>query len=840
MFLYRHQTLFLLSLVMFWGLQLTCDTARAQLDTDLSRGKGLVLQSSGVLSPEDKAFLVAKKQITMCVDPDWMPLESIENGRHMGMSADYLAVIEKKIGIPIVLIPSRNWTESMEFAKARKCDIFSLAMPTPERRKYMDFSIPYLSFPLVLVTQNDQRFIADLSSLRDEVLGVVKGYAFGELLRSKYPEMHIDDVASVSEGLKQVNRGKIYGFIGTLATASYAIQHGFPDELKIVGKFDERWELGVATRNDQPQLLEIFNKIIKGIDHRQQQQILNRWISVTYEKRFNYTWFWRILLVVLAAMLFLIYRYYTLGKYTQKLELQNDEIQRQAELLQETEKRLLLTQYAVDSCIYPILWIRNDPDPEKSRIIHANRAATEILGYTQEELLCLGMDAIHINLTPQEWKEIDTSRPKQTCHRRKDGTVFSVELYLSTFEYHDTSYSFAFFTDISKQKKMEEELHRSMKLEAVGMMAAGVAHDLNNILSGVVSYPELLLLGLPKESEFRKPLEMIHDSGKRAAEVVADMLTVTRGAAAVKEPANLNTLIVSYFESPEYQDLARHHAGVQYQQDLASDLLNIACSTVHIKKCIMNLVANAVEALGGQGEVSVSTRNFYMEKSPADNQFMKRGEYVELVVADTGKGIAPTDLEHIFDPFYTKKAMGRSGTGLGLTVVLNTVQDHDGGISVDSDEGGSSFTLYFPAIREGVLEITTNQDLDGLMGEGERILIVDDEEQQRDIASQMLRALQYDVSMVQSGEEALEYLLNHQVDLLLLDMIMHPGINGCETYGRAIDVQPALKAIIVSGFSESEDVTRAQELGAGQLVCKPYSLAEIGYAVKLELAKKAG
>ena len=208
---------------------------------------------------EEKSYLRTKKEIAMCVDPDWMPLEKIEKGQHVGMSADYFSLIEKKIGIPVVLVETKNWTESIEYAKARKCDIFSLAMATPERLTYMDFTHPYLSIPLVLATKNDEIFIADLSSVKDEVLGVVKGYAFGELLRNKYPEMQIVDVPSVDEGLRLVNQGEIYGFIGTLATLSSSIQKGFSDELKIIGKFDERWELGVATRNDQPILCSIFN-----------------------------------------------------------------------------------------------------------------------------------------------------------------------------------------------------------------------------------------------------------------------------------------------------------------------------------------------------------------------------------------------------------------------------------------------------------------------------------------------------------------------------------------------------------------------------------------------------
>jgi PAS domain S-box-containing protein len=818
------------------GMFSTAESALAGKAGDDTNPYEMATGLVSLFTEEEQNFLAAQKKITMCVDPDWMPLEKIEKGQHVGMSADYFALIEEKIGLPIVLVPTRNWSESIEFAKARKCDIFSLAMATPERRTYMHFTDPYLSFPLVLATQNDQRFIDDLTSVQDKLLGVVKGYAFGELLRSKYPKMQIVDVASVNEGLKLVAQNKIYGFIGTLATVSSTIQKGFSDELKIVGKFDERWELGVATRNDQPQLLHVFNKAINTIDKAEHQQILNRWISVKYVKSTDYTYVWRILPFVIAGILFLLSRYYTLGKYNKRLKKQNRQILRQAELLKETEKKLLLTQYAVDSCAYPIIWTKNASVLKDTRIIHANKAAATILGYSQQELLSLGIQDIDVNITEDNWLPVKNTYSKQTTHRRKDGSVFPVELYRSCFEYQGQSYCFAFFTDISKQKKMEVELHRSLKMEAVGMMAGGVAHDLNNILSGIVSYPELLLMNLPKDSNLRKPLQLIEDSGKRAAEVVADMLTVARGAAVVREPANLNILIDAYFDSPEYQKLYNHHERVVCKRELAPNLFNIVCSAVHIRKCIMNLVVNAMESLDDHGVITVSTRNVYIDQSVAKNQYMEKGEYVHLVIADTGKGIAEKDLSHIFEPFYTKKAMGKSGTGLGLAIVWNSVQDHDGVITVESDEQGTAFSLYFPATRDDLVEQIENMNLDELMGNGEHILIIDDEVQQIDIASQMLSALGYRISTVNSGEEATKYLKEHRVDLLLLDMIMGAGINGRQTFEQAIGLQAGVKAIVVSGFSENDEVRRAQELGAGQLIRKPYSLNQIGRAVKQELA----
>lgn len=837
LFLYRKfcNLYLLFFLISVFGVFLSAEAAITRDAGDTTIQKNMPTDHDGMFTEEEKSFLATKKQITMCVDPDWMPLEKIENGQHVGMSADYFALIEKKLGVPVVLITTQNWSESIEYAKARKCDIFSLAMATPERLTYMDFTDPYLSIPLVLATRSTEMFIADLTSVKEELLGVVKGYAFGELLRSKYPEMQIVDVASVDEGLRHVGQGKIYGFIGTLATVSSTIQKGFSDELKIVGKFDERWELGIATRNDEPLLLSIFNKVINSLDKREHQQILNRWISVKYEKSFDYRLFWRVFSFIGVGMLFLLFRYYTLGRYNRELKEQNREILRQGELLRKTEEKLLLTQYAVDSCAYPIIWTKNAPLLDDTRIIHVNNAAANILGYSRAEILSLGIEDIDMNITEANWPPVKKSYSVRTKYRRKDKSIFPVELYLSYFEYHGQSYYFAFFTDISKQKNMEAQLHRSLKMEAVGTMAGGVAHDLNNILSGIVSYPELLLLKLPPESELRKPLQLIEDSGKRAAAVVADMLTVARGAAAVREPENLNTLIESYFESPEYKQLFSHHEGVVCERELAPDLLNISCSAVHIRKCIMNLVANAMESLGNTGVVKVSTCNVYVDKPVARKQYMEKGEYVKVIIADTGKGISANDLNHIFEPFYTKKDMGRSGTGLGLTVVWNSVQDHGGVITVESDSEGTSFSLYFPATRDNLLEQIENMDLDGLSGNGERILIVDDEPLQLDIAAQMLSALGYRIAMAGSGEEAIQYLTENRVELMLLDMIMEPGMNGYETFLQALEIQADLKAIVVSGFSENDEVHKAQALGAGVLVRKPYGMHRIGKAVKQAL-----
>ncbi len=795
--------------------------------------------SSLALTDEEQRFLEKKGQITMCVDPDWMPLEKIEDGKHVGMVSDYMTLFRRTISVPLVLVPTKTWVETVEYGKARKCDIFSLAMSTPERTHYMDFTRPYLRIPLVMAARMERPFIDDISVITDRRLGVVKGYAFRELLLKRYPKMQIVEVENVSKGLQQVAEGELYGFIGTLTTVGYSIQKSFPNELKVAGKFDERWELGVATRNDEPLLLSIFDKAIATIDREDSQRIFNRWISVKYVHGRDYKILWEVMIFVGIGLALLLYRNFTLRKYSRQLEKQNQQISQQSEQLQQTERQLLFTQYAVESCAFPILWVVNGKTLAETLIINANKASTDLLGYSHEELCELSIGDIDVELTEEAWGEwlVNTSDNRNSLsmrrtHRRKDGSTLPVDIFVSYFEYHGLEYQFFFFIDVSKEEAMQEKLHRSMKMEMIGVMAGGVAHDLNNILSGIVSYPELLLMKIPPDSDLRKPLEAIHDSGKRAADVVADLLTVARGVAAARKNANLNTLIQSYLNSPEYSQLHFRHQGVECILDFDAELLDISCSPVHVNKCLMNLITNATEAVGKKGHVWVTTRNYYIDQALEEPQAMEKGEYVVLSIVDDGPGIGEEDLKHIFEPFYSKKVMGKSGTGLGLTVVWNSVQDHGGTIFVESHKEKTVFTLYFPATRTRMTGKTEPVDIAGLQGNGEKILVVDDEEQQRDIAKKLLTHLGYQVDCVESGEKAVEYVRVNEPDLIVLDMIMEPGMNGRRTYEGINRIRSGQKAIVASGFSENEEVKKVQALGAKTFIKKPYTLRQIGLSVQ--------
>lgn len=391
--------------------------------------------------------------------------------------------------------------------------------------------------------------------------------------------------------------------------------------------------------------------------------------------------------------------------------------------------------------------------------------------------------------------------------------------------------------EVEERQRAEERLVRAEKLEMIGTLAGGVAHDLNNILSGIVSYPDLLLMKLDQNSPIYPPLRIIKESGEKAAAIVQDLLTLARRGVSVKEPVNLNTLVKDYLASPEFHLLQSHHPNIRVFADCAPDLFNILGSPVHLAKTIMNLVTNAAEAMEQGGEIRLRTENRYVDSSLRLYEKINQGEYVVLEVIDHGSGISPEDLDKIFAPFYTSKKMGKSGTGLGMAVVWGTVKDHDGSIDCDSTLGmGTTFSLYFPVTAQRHSPRLEERSLEMVRGRGEHILVVDDVDEQREIAASILSELGYQVTTVASGEEAVRLFAEQPFALVLLDMILGDGMDGLDTYRQLIRQVPGQPAIITSGFSETDRIVEAIRLGVGQYIKKPYMIAKLGQAIRDELS----
>lgn len=486
----------------------------------------------------------------------------------------------------------------------------------------------------------------------------------------------------------------------------------------------------------------------------------------------------------------------------------------------------------------------------RGNIIDCNETQEKLIGYTREQLT-----GTHTSEYFSEGSRISyLKKPSQSL---KDYQENEMELVSATGqiipiirkekaiidEEGNVIGAVVYNQDISARKKAEEErnklearLQRAQKMEALGTLAGGVAHDLNNILSGLVSYPELLLIQVSEDSPLRKSLETIQRSGEKASAIVQDLLTLARRGIVHTQIINLNDIIRDHFRSPEHEKLKLFHPHVEFRMSLDESLLNIMGSPVHLSKTIMNLIFNAAEATVEKGTVRIVTRNCYIDKPILGFDTVKEGDYASVMISDTGIGISEDNVERIFEPFYSKKVMGRSGTGLGMAVVWGTVKDHSGYIDVQTLEGqGTTFTLYFPVTREDIVKDKPKLSIDDYKGKNESILVVDDVEEQREIAFVMLTRLGYKVSVAASGEEALAFLKDNDADIIVLDMIMDPGIDGLETYKRILEIHPGQKAVITSGFSETERVREAQRLGARRYIKKPYLLETIGIAIRNEL-----
>ena len=288
-------------------------------------------------SDDELAYLRSRGPIRMCVAPDWMPIEGIDpQGRHVGMAADFMRVMAQRGGLSIELVPANTWDESYALGQRRQCDIFSLLMDSPSRRSFLDFTTPYLMIPGVIATSSNAPFVADLEQVAGERLGHMRGFAGIELLRLQHPRIHVVEVDSYEEGLSKVQSGELYGFIGNMMSIGWVLQQNKIYDVKIAGRIGHDNLMSVATRNDEPLLRDVFQKLVDSIDPRERQEITNRWIAVRFEQGFDYRRLWQIVGVFVLVGVVTLF-------WATKLRRLNAELRAVNERLAEISRRDALT-----------------------------------------------------------------------------------------------------------------------------------------------------------------------------------------------------------------------------------------------------------------------------------------------------------------------------------------------------------------------------------------------------------------------------------------------------------------------------------------------------------------
>ncbi|MDX9800880.1 MAG: response regulator [Spirochaetia bacterium] len=421
-----------------------------------------------------------------------------------------------------------------------------------------------------------------------------------------------------------------------------------------------------------------------------------------------------------------------------------------------------------------------------------------------------------------------------------NGEILTLEISINT--YRDSmnipAGIIAVIRNVTEKKAFLVQAERLKQMEMAGNLVGGVAHDLNNILSVIVGYPELILMDINKESNIYPLVSKISEAGGKASEIIQDMMTLAGKDQIENIKLDLNRNIRDLLDSPEYRSITEVYSNFSLAADFAENLLLISASPVNLKKSVINIIKNSLESVRDNGRIIISS-----EERKLDTPFRGRyalippGSYAVVTVRDNGPGISETDLKHIFEPFYTKKTLGRGGTGLGMTVVWKTVSACGGFIEIESrQEEGTAVYLYFPVIAGEPEAGSSGFNIKNFMGRGEKILAVDDMEEQRILAEKILEKLNYKADTAGSGNEAVSAVKKENYDLVLLDMIMENGPDGLETFKEIMKINPDQKTIIVSGYSDNEKADEVLKLGASSYVQKPYTVEKIATAVKKALA----
>ena len=486
---------------------------------------------------------------------------------------------------------------------------------------------------------------------------------------------------------------------------------------------------------------------------------------------------------------------------------------------------------------------------ENNRIIEANSQFLQMFGYTNTELF-QGLKVDNL-FTPASremaWSfiEQDVTGSFELSGMKKDATEFFIEIKSRPITYLNKPRRVCAIRDISERVRAEAEnlglqqkLAKASKLSALGLMAGSVAHDLNNILSGIVSYPDLLLAQMSETDKYYVQIKKIQEAGKRAAAVVTDLVTIARNGASPKTIENINAIILDHLNSLEHLERLADFPNTIIQTRLHKNLHNTCCSPQHLHKILLNLIGNSLEIVEGQGIIQISTENCtFIHPLTTDETEPQDNDYVKLTVSDNGPGIKQEDIEFIFDPFYTTKVMGKSGTGLGLSIVWNIIQDHKGWIEIKDNKPGAVFEIYLPATHAIVSPLQESGTIASLQGNGETILLIDDQKEQNELMEKVLQKMGYTPYSVTSGEEGIAFLQTQPVDLVFLDMMMGEGLNGRETFERILEINPHQKAIVISGYAKSDEIAKISELGVTEFIAKPVTINKIGLAVKKALSQ---
>ena len=851
---------------------------RKWLDIDLQQGRIFQMEHLPAFTAEEFAWLKAHPVIKVASDPAWAPIEFVdEHGEYQGFAIDYLQRLSDLLGISFEIEKGKTWQELVSQVKNRELDMFSCLTLTPARKAFVNFTRPYLSFPIVIFTRKDMSYAGKLDDLAGQKVAVVESYAIHDLLRANHPELDIVPVKTVSDGLKMLDNSQVTALAGNLLTVSYYItQQGFAN-IKVGGETPYKNEMSLAVRSDWPEFVSILQKALDAVSEEDKAGLYRKWVLLTYnERKVDYSLLFKVLagvIVLFAAFLYwnrrlarevntrrkaeeclrqhqqelqniVAAKTKDLTESNQRLQAEIEDRRKAYEELHKVEARHSLILRSLPMAFY----IARPADTYGG--VWVSGQIEKISGFTAEPFIN-DPDFWEARLHPEDrsqvlkvFDSIIAEKVVMVEYRwlHADGAYrwFEDNAILVRDGNGDPKEIVGIWLDITESKVAEEErmrlgeqLQQAQKMESIGTLAGGIAHDFNNILSAIIGYAELVKQRLTKDSEIWIFQQQVIRAGMRARDLVQQILAFSRQAPQEYKPLKIHIFV------KEALKLLRSTipTTIEIRQDINPHCGTIMADPTQIHQIMMNLCTNAYQAMRdtggvltvGLGEVEVRVDDYLA------GLHLTPGRYVRLDVSDTGPGIRPEIKNRIFEPYFTTKDKGE-GTGMGLAVVHGIVQSHHGHISVFSELGkGTTFHVYLPCVA--METCATETENEGAIPRGhERILVVDDEEEIISLSRQILEGLGYKVTALTGSIDAWQAFSSHpqDYDLVITDMTM-PDMTGAELAVKIFGLRPDMPIVLCTGFSEQISEEKAKSLGIKAYITKPVLRNDFAMVVRRTL-----
>ena len=718
------------------------------------------------LTPEERAWLQAHPRIRLAVDINWEPMEYIDkNGRYKGLSSDFIHYFERQLGIRFEPPPRIGWQQVIERLKKRELDIAPLVLRTPEREKFLDFTQPYLSFPVVLFTRNDSAALGGMEDLRNKRVGVVRGYALAELVRRDYPDMKLIEFDDNESGFNALALGRIDAFIDLLATGAYLIAEKGLSNIQVASLTPYGHDFSMGVRKDWPELVSILDKAIAALPPEQKNAFVHKWLNVRFQQKVDYRLVFWVVAVALIIVALIAFRAWEMSRINSQL--------------QESRRRLALSLRGARLGTWEL---HRQPDGEEW-IDWDEEFATQhgLPGAAGQQPLQTFLDQIdnsHRSSIRRALQAcIDGQRDElhieYACGNGKRW-IFNQGQVFERGDSHRPLRMVGISQDITERVEASEALQRSSEFKS--QFLANMSHEIRTPMNAIVGLGHLLSR-TRLSAQQSGYVHNLQSSAQSLLSLVNDILDFSK-----IEAGHLDIDRIEFDLEELLADLARLNAlrigdkPVEFLYDIPPEVpVQLIGDPFRINQILTNLVSNAIK-FTEQGSIILR-----VERVNGGDRGDNRNTRLRFEVEDTGIGIESDQLERLFEAFIqadgtTTRRFG--GTGLGLSISKQLVELMGGEIHAESTPGKGSrfwFELPFELANERCaryLPSNGNLDLREM-----RVLLVDDNPSALQILGSMLQSMSFQVTAVDGGEKALQVLQQQAFDLVLLDWRM-PRMSG--------------------------------------------------------------